>query len=66
MMALNAESSCSQHPNRDDCPDALVAVVRGGYGLMIHDGGSSVIEMAFCPWCGAKLPAIADIGEDSN
>jgi hypothetical protein len=24
---------------------------------MVHDGGSSVVEIAFCPWCGSKLPA---------
>ncbi|WP_372497657.1 DUF6980 family protein [Priestia megaterium] len=22
---------------------------------MIHDGGSSIIGISFCPWCGAKL-----------
>ncbi|WP_443024360.1 DUF6980 family protein [Sphingomonas sp. Leaf30] len=41
---------------------------RGSYGLSrclryrnerrlrLHDGGSSAIEIAFCPWCGARLP----------
>jgi hypothetical protein len=45
-----------------------VASVRGGYGLLIHDdeGGraGSVVEIWFCPWCGAKLPKIADIAEN--
>ncbi|HZY17518.1 MAG TPA: hypothetical protein VFE82_03505 [Ramlibacter sp.] len=27
------------------------------YGLIVHDGGSSAIAIAFCPWCGTKLPA---------
>jgi hypothetical protein len=26
------------------------------YGLKINDGGSSSILIAFCPWCGQKLP----------
>jgi hypothetical protein len=25
------------------------------YGIPIHDGGSSVIHIKFCPWCGTKL-----------
>jgi hypothetical protein len=23
---------------------------------MIHDGGSSVLLITFCPWCGSRLP----------
>lgn len=26
------------------------------YGIQIHDGGSSFIQIDYCPWCGAKLP----------
>ena len=26
------------------------------YGLRVLDGGSSVIALNFCPWCGEKLP----------
>lgn len=64
-MATNVEKVCEYHPDRYDCPDALVDAVRGGYGLMIHsDGGDSVIEIAFCPWCGTKLPPIADLSEE--
>jgi hypothetical protein len=44
------------HADRTDCPDAFVTEMNGGYGLMVHDGGSSAIEIAFCPWCGARLP----------
>jgi hypothetical protein len=43
----------------------MIAPMRGGYGLYVRDGearyGSSVIEIAFCPWCGTKLPAMAEI-----
>jgi hypothetical protein len=58
LMADNLAQSCEQHPNKYDCPDALVDVVRGGYGLIIHDGSKSVIEIRYCPWCGARLPEI--------
>lgn len=46
---------CDKHPDRDDCPDALVKVVQDKYFLIVHDGGSSGIEINFCPWCGKKL-----------
>lgn len=26
------------------------------YGVPILDGGSSFLQMSFCPWCGKKLP----------
>ena len=26
------------------------------YGISILDGGSSFQEIAYCPWCGGKLP----------
>jgi hypothetical protein len=46
---------CKLHRNRYDCPDALIAVSRGKYSLIIHDGGQLGIEINYCPWCGAKL-----------
>jgi len=60
-MAADLNQSCEQHADRATCPDALIDQVRGGYGIIVHDGGSSVIEIAFCPWCGAKLPAINEL-----
>ncbi|WP_216599869.1 hypothetical protein [Sphingomonas sp. AP4-R1] len=57
-MAADLNSTCAIHADRADCPDALITELNGGYGLMIHDGGSSVIDIAFCPWCGAGLPPI--------
>ena len=65
-MDHDLNQSCDVHETRSDCPDALIKVVRGGYGLIIHDGGSSVIEISFCPWCGSKLPEIGDLSELSN
>lgn len=52
-------STCDQHPDRWDCPDALIAYTPKfrEYGLIVHDGGTSTIEIAFCPWCGSQLPS---------
>jgi hypothetical protein len=49
---------CSQHPNLSDCPDAVIAYSPqfDEYGLMIHDGGTSRVLIAFCPFCGSRLP----------
>lgn len=60
-MAYDLAQVCEVHANRSDCPDALVAQVGGGFGLMVHDGSGSVIEIAFCPWCGSALPPIKNI-----
>ncbi len=50
-------SSCDEHPNRFDCPDALIHYSERSraYGIIVHDGGSSVVSIAFCPWCSSPL-----------
>lgn len=51
---------CKDHPDLSDCPDALIVRSEkyGIFGLRIHDGGSSYVEIAFCPWCGSKLSLV--------
>lgn len=51
-------STCDQHPDRFDCPDALIhySPQFREYGLIIHDGGESWMAIDYCPWCGARLP----------
>jgi hypothetical protein len=41
--------------------DAPCAEVRGGYGLIVHDGGESVIHISYCE----RLPLIADLDVES-
>jgi hypothetical protein len=57
-MRREVERRCEDHPDRSDCPDCLIAYTPRfrEYGIMIHDGGPSVTLIAFCPWCGARLP----------
>ncbi len=57
-MRSQLELACEHHASPFDCPDALVAYSPkfNEYGLIVHDGGSSVIAISFCPWCGTKLP----------
>jgi hypothetical protein len=62
-MAQDLEAVCDRHANRWDCPDALVGhwPESGEYGLIVHDGGSSMIVINFCPWCGSDLTRSADV-----
>jgi hypothetical protein len=57
-MRLAVEETCEQHPDRFDCPDALVTYSEklDEYGLIVHDGGSAYVVIAYCPWCAAELP----------
>jgi hypothetical protein len=59
-MAFDLGQKCAQHPDRFDCPDALVAKVDAGFGLIVHDGARSVIRIGFCPWCGTPLAGSED------
>ena len=71
-MAEDLDQTCDLHEDRAACPDAMIAQLRGGYGLYVRDGedgyGASVIEIAYCPWCGTRLPAIAalDLSDEDD
>jgi hypothetical protein len=58
-MARAVTTECEQHPDRFDCPDALLRYSERfcEYGIIVHDGGTAVCLIEFCPWCGARLPA---------
>jgi len=49
---------CDKHPNPFACPDSLVLYSEqfDEYGIIVHDGGTSLRVISFCPWCGTKLP----------
>ena len=38
-----------------DCMVVYISKFRE-YGLPIHDGGSSFLQINYCPWCGTALP----------
>jgi hypothetical protein len=55
------ERTCHMHQDRADCPDCLIGYSADNdcYGILVHDGGSSMIAIDFCPWCGSKLEQAA-------
>lgn len=57
MMRENVEKACPDHEDKYDCPDALIDYWENdpAYGIIVHDGGHSMITINFCPWCGTKL-----------
>ena len=62
-MRHHAEFECPRHPDRFECSDAVVHYhdQSDSYGLIVHDGGRSIIRIAFCPWCATPL---RDLSQD--
>lgn len=56
-MKYHANFNCDIHKGPFECPDKLILFDKrdNEYGLIIHDGGTAVIGILFCPWCGKKL-----------
>ncbi len=56
-MKYHLDFKCDIHKDRFLCADAIL--YKSGknkkIGIIIHDGGSSYIEIEFCPWCGKKI-----------
>ena len=49
---------CEIHSDTMDCPDIIVTYwpKYDEYGIPIRNGGSSIMTIGFCPWCGTRLP----------
>ena len=56
-MTYHVNFKCDIHENPFECADKIIIFdgKDNDYGLIIHDGGSSSIGIAFCPWCGSTL-----------
>ena len=56
-MKYDLEYKCDIHKSPFDCPDTIIYSSESNeeFGILIHDGGSSYIEIKYCPWCGSKL-----------
>lgn len=57
LMKYHCEFKCEIHSDPFDCPDSVVyySEKNNQFGLIIHDGGSSFIRIAYCPWCGRQI-----------
>ncbi|MBH0237222.1 DUF6980 family protein [Methylobrevis albus] len=53
-------NDCEIHADEPfECADMLFSYSDkfDEYGLIVHDGGSAVILIDFCPFCGTRLPS---------
>ena len=51
----HSKFDCNEHSDPYECVDMIIVKTSYGYGIPIHDGGSSSVEINFCPWCGIKI-----------
>jgi len=57
-MTEQVEHKCDACDGSFACPDALIYydLRFDEYGIIVHDGAMSYVTIAFCPFCGARLP----------
>lgn len=51
---------CENCVDEWECPDTLIGRFVGhewknSFGIIIHDGGTSMSIIEYCPWCGVNL-----------
>jgi hypothetical protein len=54
-VAYHSLLNCEVHQNAWECPDVALVRDDGTFGIPVRDGGSSFIEINYCPWCGQSL-----------
>ena len=52
------KQKCEKHDNMAECASTIMVYEErfDEYGIVIHDSGTSYVQIAYCPWCGWKLP----------
>jgi len=63
-VAYHSSHTCDIHSNAWDCPDMTLVRTADGFGIPVRDGGTSVIRIDYCPWCGVRLRTDYPIGRD--
>lgn len=54
-MKDQVEHQCDKCSSSFECPDCFVSYSEHGFGLIVHDGGTSSIKINYCPWCGTQI-----------
>lgn len=66
-MRRHLEMKCDLHQDEWECADNVIGRYSDGrLGLIIHDGGSSMYEINYCPWCGKSVPQPGCVGLSSG
>lgn len=58
-LSVALDFSCDLHSDPFDCADSVLIYhpLFREYGLILHDGGMTYLQIDFCPFCGTRLPA---------
>jgi hypothetical protein len=54
-VAYHSTHTCAIHADAWECPDVTLVRTASGFGIPVRDGGTSVIRIDYCPWCGINL-----------
>jgi len=54
-VAYHCTRPCEIHSDAWQCPDMTLVCTPSGFGIPVRDGGTSVVRIQYCPWCGTKL-----------
>jgi uncharacterized protein DUF6980 len=65
-MDLDLNYRCDRRANRNDCPDTLVKVIQNRYFLIVHDGGSSGVEINFARGAGTNCREVNAVRTSSK
>jgi hypothetical protein len=49
-------TNCNDDCFNDNCSLIYYGEKFDEFGIIIHDGGNSFLEINYCPWCGKRLP----------
>ena len=62
LLEEHLNKTCGQHESPHDCDTVIVGPpVMKRWGLPVHDGGHSYIQIKFCPFCGSALMSSLDV-----
>ncbi|MEV0560218.1 hypothetical protein [Dactylosporangium sp. NPDC050588] len=55
---MRAQLALAESEAGEDDPDVVVVhdARFDEYGLPVRDGGTSMVVIGYCPWCGGRLP----------
>jgi hypothetical protein len=54
-VAYHSTHTCDEHTDAWECPDMTLVRTAAGFGIPVRNGGTSVIRIDYCPWCGISL-----------
>lgn len=54
-IAYHSTHPCNIHSDAWECPDMILVRIDDGFAIPIRNGGTSMLKIEYCPWCGINL-----------